>query len=538
MTFSAGVTGSAPFSYQWNSNNVAVPGATNATLTLTNVNLSASGSYSVLVTNSYGRALSGNALLAVLPILVTTQPASGFSATGAVLNGSVTVGPDETVAWFEWGTDTNYGNIAGVTTVPGNDGSNSISAPLSGLPGNYYHYRLDAANDFGIVYGKDQLFTVGFAPSATTLPPTNGANGATFNAVVNPEGWDTTVYFQWGTTNFANSTPGTDIGAGTTSLNVSSFVPGLSASVPYKYQVVARNALGTAVGQVVFGDPDQHHYFFSGSLTNITLPPGTYIITAYGAPGGWAYNPAYYGFAAPGFGAEMSAEFNFATSTTLTLLVGGGGGGARGRRFDYDSTNYSGGGGGGGSFVVEGSTPLVIAGGGGGGAVSGLHNPLFVDGGNGRTYTYGDAGAASPMSVLTICSANPPLAALVAPAGAAVGAAVASTAAAVGAVAASTAAAVMVMVLAAAGAVPVLKTAAAAALPAPMATTLAATIAAASVAGVPAIATSAIATTNSVSVAGVVAIAAAGWRRCQRLRIRHERHHRNDRQRRRRRLNH
>ena len=53
VTFSVSVIGTAPFSYQWRSNNVAVPGATNATFTLTNVSLSASGSaYSVLVTNS------------------------------------------------------------------------------------------------------------------------------------------------------------------------------------------------------------------------------------------------------------------------------------------------------------------------------------------------------------------------------------------------------------------------------------------------------------------------------------------------------
>src|ERR1035438_6152132 len=82
-----------------------------------------------------------------------------------------------------------------------------------------------------------------------------------------------------------------------------------------------------------------------GTETNITLNPGTYIITAYGAPGGGG-----------GLGAEMSAEFNFSTSTTLTLLVGGGGSGIKGGGF----------GGGGGSFVVESNTPLVIAGGGGG----------------------------------------------------------------------------------------------------------------------------------------------------------------------------
>ena len=142
-----------------------LPGATNATFTLTNVSLSDSGSYSVLVTNSYGSELSSNAVLTVLPALVTTLPASGISATGAVLNGSVTVGPDETVVWFDWGTDTNYGNIAGATIVPGITVT-TISAPrLTGLPGNFYHYRIDAANDFGIVYGDDQSFTVGFAPS-------------------------------------------------------------------------------------------------------------------------------------------------------------------------------------------------------------------------------------------------------------------------------------------------------------------------------------------------------------------------------------
>ena len=362
VTFNVGLRGAEPFAFQWMSNNVAMPAATNATFTLTNVNLSASGAYSVLVTNNYGSVLSSNALLTVLPSMVTTQPASGLSATGAVLNGSVTVGPDETVAWFDWGMDTNYGNIAGATIVPGNNGSNSISATLSGLPGNVYHYRMDAANDFGIVYGNDQLFTVGFAPSATTLPPMNGANGATLEAAVNPEGWDTTVYFQWGATTLSNTTPVMDLGAGATALNVSSFVPGLTSSTPYRYQVVASNALGTVVGAVAFGDGEQPAYLFSGSETIIILNPGTYIITAYGAPGGNGYN-SYFG----GVGAEMSAEFTFSMPTPLTLLVGGGG-----------SPYADGGGGGGGSFVVESSTPLVIAGGGGGGS-------LYSSGGSGST---------------------------------------------------------------------------------------------------------------------------------------------------------
>jgi len=323
-------------------------------------------------------------ILTGLAALVTTQPASGLSATGAALNGSVIVGPDETVAWFDWGTDTNYGNITGATIVPGNSGSNSISTSLSGLPGNVYHYRLDATNDFGIVYGQDQSFTVGFAPGATTLAAINSGNGSTLQATVNPEGWDTTVYFQWETPTLTNTTPGIDIGAGAASVNVSSFVPGLSASATYQYQVVASNALGTAFGAVAW-DPNHNHYLFSGSKTNITLNPGTYIITAYGAPGGGVSGGDYVGpgFVGPGsYGAEMSAEFDFSTSTTLTLLVGGGGVGGP----------YSGGGGGG-SFAVNGSTPLVIAGGGGGGADAFVDDvDVYSAGGTGIVFPDGNGG--------------------------------------------------------------------------------------------------------------------------------------------------
>ena len=138
-----------------------MPGATNTTFTLTNVNLSASATYSVLVTNNFGSDLSSNAVLTVLPALVTTQPASGISATGAVLNGSVTIGLDETVVWFEWGTDTNYGNIAGATIVPAEANAAAVSGAVSGLSTNYYyHYRLAAANDYGLAYGADQEFAV------------------------------------------------------------------------------------------------------------------------------------------------------------------------------------------------------------------------------------------------------------------------------------------------------------------------------------------------------------------------------------------
>jgi hypothetical protein len=124
---------------------------------------------------------------------------------------------------------------------------------------------------------------------------------------------------------------------------------------------------------VLAGSAQTNTYLFTGSETNITLNPGTYIITAYGAPGGSYWEGG-------GLGAEMSAEFKFSASKTLTLLVGGGG-------YAYGG---GGAGGGGGSFVVIGSTPLVIAGGGGAGGDS--YYGGYGYGGNGNVSTNAGAG--------------------------------------------------------------------------------------------------------------------------------------------------
>ena len=132
VTFSVSALGAGlPQTYQWCANNVAVASATNATFMLTNVNPSdINAYYSVLVTNSHGSALSSNAVLTVLPAIVITQPATGISATGAVLNGSVTHWPRrDAETWFEWGPDANYGNIAGTQPSCRATTEATISAP-------------------------------------------------------------------------------------------------------------------------------------------------------------------------------------------------------------------------------------------------------------------------------------------------------------------------------------------------------------------------------------------------------------------------
>ena len=59
-------SGSLPLSYQWNLNGTNLDGATNTSLTLSNMQLSQAGSYAVLVTNAFGSVTSSNAVLTVV----------------------------------------------------------------------------------------------------------------------------------------------------------------------------------------------------------------------------------------------------------------------------------------------------------------------------------------------------------------------------------------------------------------------------------------------------------------------------------------
>jgi hypothetical protein len=62
VTFSVSASGSSPLSYQWlfNGTNI-ITGATNASMTLASVHLNQGGAYSVVVTNLFGSAISGEA---------------------------------------------------------------------------------------------------------------------------------------------------------------------------------------------------------------------------------------------------------------------------------------------------------------------------------------------------------------------------------------------------------------------------------------------------------------------------------------------
>jgi alpha-tubulin suppressor-like RCC1 family protein len=66
FTFSSGAIGQPPLSYQWQSNNVDISGATNATLALTNVTSGSIALYRLTVSNALGMATSVSVPLKVL----------------------------------------------------------------------------------------------------------------------------------------------------------------------------------------------------------------------------------------------------------------------------------------------------------------------------------------------------------------------------------------------------------------------------------------------------------------------------------------
>jgi hypothetical protein len=68
-------TSSAPLQYQWRFNHALLPGATNTTLLLTNVQPSQAGAYSVVVLNAAGSVVSDLATLTLLiPAAILAQP--------------------------------------------------------------------------------------------------------------------------------------------------------------------------------------------------------------------------------------------------------------------------------------------------------------------------------------------------------------------------------------------------------------------------------------------------------------------------------
>lgn len=87
-TLNVSVFGQSP-SYQWSCNGTNITWATNSSMTLTNIQLTDAGLYSVSVSNEFGGIVSSNASVEVWPILVTSPPQDQVSFRGATTTFSI-----------------------------------------------------------------------------------------------------------------------------------------------------------------------------------------------------------------------------------------------------------------------------------------------------------------------------------------------------------------------------------------------------------------------------------------------------------------
>jgi hypothetical protein len=188
-----------------------------------------------------------------------TGPAINIMATTATLTGTNYPAGSNTVYWFDYGMDTNYGSFTGtngplaISTNP-----TPVSVDIIGLTNSTtYHFQLMASDsDYpGLQYGGDQSFATlapPTAPAAVTqmAAPVTSVN-AQLNGTVNPNGGDTTWFFEYGydtSYSIANTASEVVSASNTNPVPVNILAGGLYPMTTYHCQLVASNSAGVSLG--------------------------------------------------------------------------------------------------------------------------------------------------------------------------------------------------------------------------------------------------------------------------------------------------
>jgi hypothetical protein len=177
-TFSVNAGGTAPLSYQWSLNNTNLTGATNATLTLNNVQLTDAGSYAVFISNPYGSTNSATTTLTVVvPPAIITQPQSQsvLSYNSATFTVVATGTAPLNYQWRKNGTNLiDGGNISGSTTA-----SLNLAVVTLADAGNY---DVVVSNPYATSNSVVAVLTV--PQTILTIGSTNGMSGSTLTVPV------------------------------------------------------------------------------------------------------------------------------------------------------------------------------------------------------------------------------------------------------------------------------------------------------------------------------------------------------------------
>ena len=115
LTFTVDCESVLPLSYQWRFGENDLPGETNQFLALTNLTADQAGNYSVIISNSDGVLTSSNAVLATVPLVINTHPASQSPVLGGTASLSVNCQSYLPLSYQWWLNDIP---LAGATSNP------------------------------------------------------------------------------------------------------------------------------------------------------------------------------------------------------------------------------------------------------------------------------------------------------------------------------------------------------------------------------------------------------------------------------------
>lgn len=157
VTLLAEVSGTPPFSCQWSVNGTNIPGATNLVLTLTGIQPSQSGGYTITVSNLIGSVTSNPADLLVLTVpLIAVGPVSKTVLPGGSVVFEVFAAGGQPLA-YQWNFGTN--DISGAT--------NSSLSLLNVQSSQAGGYSVTVFNSFGQVTSLPAQLRVLVSPILT-----------------------------------------------------------------------------------------------------------------------------------------------------------------------------------------------------------------------------------------------------------------------------------------------------------------------------------------------------------------------------------
>jgi hypothetical protein len=191
VTLAVTATGTSPLSYQWQvggmnlvngavKNGPTISGATTNVLTIKNVQLTNSGSYTVIVTNYGGSVTSSNAVLTVLssPVIVSLQPTNQAMAVGSNASFTVTAIGTVPLHYQWWVNGTNLVKNGSHKNGPIFSGATTTNLTIKNVQmTNSGSYTVVVTNIAGSVISSNLTLTVTNIPPAITRQPLSQTNG-------------------------------------------------------------------------------------------------------------------------------------------------------------------------------------------------------------------------------------------------------------------------------------------------------------------------------------------------------------------------